>query len=345
MTIPRITVLMPVYNGEGFLRAALESILNQTFSDFELLVIDDGSTDASHEIAAAFADPRIRIETNGRNLGLIATLNRGLELARGEYIARMDADDISLPKRFERQIAFLDAHPQIGGCGTWFEKVTPAGTTTRRMPDSPALIRLFLLFDNPFLHSSMMLRRRLLDTHGLRFDPAYPHSEDYDFWVRCTSIADMANLPEVLVRYNDHPANISHRFSQEQDTAANQIRVRQLVNLGIMPSDEEIALHNALTEFDLDGGLAGLGAAGKWLDKILALASRRHDAAETAIYPHLARYWYGACGKQAKHGWRTWKMFRSSPIGRAAALEWQWKLLLRCALRRPISQSAKTKTP
>ena len=333
---PRITVLMPVYNGEDFLRATMESVLNQTYTDFEFLIINDGSTDASAEIAASFSDPRIRIECNERNLGLIATLNRGLGLARGEFIARMDADDLSYPTRFERQLAFLDAHPEIGACGTWFEKVTPQGTTVMRMPESPALIRLFLLFDNPFLHSSMMLRRTVLESHALRFDPAYPHSEDYDLWVRCSSITDMANMPEVLVRYNDHPANISHRFSEEQDTAANQIRTRQLTRLGISPNSDEIALHNEVIEFDLSGGLDRLESARNWLDKVLTLGSRKYHASATDIHAHLSRYWYGACGRLAGHGWQTWRLFRSSPLGRAAAFEWQWKLLLRCALRRSI---------
>jgi len=122
MNQPQLTVLMPVYNGGPFLRSAIESILNQDFSDFDFLIIDDGSTDGSHEIAASYADPRIRLESNGRNLGLIATLNRGLDLARGTYVARMDADDIAFPDRLSKQLTFMEAHPEIGLCGTWYER-------------------------------------------------------------------------------------------------------------------------------------------------------------------------------------------------------------------------------
>ena len=339
MNTPRVTVLMPVFNGEEFLRAAIESILNQTFSDFELLIIDDGSTDGSHALAASYGDPRIRLEANEKNLGLIATLNRGLKLAQGEFIARMDADDISHPIRFERQVAYLDTHPKIGGCGTWFEKVTPKQTTIMRMPESPALIRLFLLFDNPFLHSSMMLRRSLLDTHGLSFDPNYPHSEDYDLWARCSTLTDMSNLPEVLVRYRDHPSNISHRYSREQDLAASRIRARQLEALALSPSQDELDLHQALVEFELDGELGRLVALRDWLRKVLAAGSHAYGIQEAAVHAHLARYWYGACARQAAHGWAAWRVFRSSPISLAAAWEWRWKLLLRCILRRPIVSS------
>lgn len=337
---PRITVLLPVYNGADFLRPAIDSILTQTFPDFELLVIDDGSTDDSREIAGAYDDPRIRLIENGRNLGLIATLNRGLDLARGEFIARMDADDISLPERFARQIAFLDANPGFGGCGTWFEKCAGRACVTLRMPETPGLIRLFLVFDNPFLHSSMMLRRQLLDEHGLRYDPAFPHTEDYELWVRCSERMDLANVPDVLMRYRDHPGNVSHRYSREQDSAAGRVRARQLRNLGLSPSQEDIALHLDLAECELNGGLERLTAARDWLDRVLAAGCHQYGVREADIHGHLGRYWYGACGRSAQLGWRVWRLFRASPVGRAAAWEWQWKLFLRCALRRGIPITA-----
>lgn len=339
---PRVTVLLPVYNGADFLRPAIDSILAQSVSDFELLVIDDGSTDGSREIVGACGDSRIRLIENGRNLGLIATLNRGLDLARGEFIARMDADDFSQPERFARQLAYLDAHPNIGGCGTWFEKCSDQGGVTMRMPETPGLIRLFLVFDNPFLHSSMMLRRRLLDEHGLRYDPAYPHTEDYDLWVRCSERMDLANVPAVLMRYRDHPGNVSHRYGHEQDTAAGRVRARQLRQLGLSPTAAELALHLDLVECQLGGGLDRLAAARDWLTKVLTAGCQRHGVRAAEIYPYLGRYWYGACGRSAQLGWSAWQLFRSSPVGRAAAWEWQWKLFLRCTLRRGIPGTAAT---
>lgn len=339
---PRITVLLPVYNGGVYLRPAIDSVLAQSYPDFELLVIDDGSTDASREIVGGIDDPRIRLIENGRNLGLIATLNRGLTLARGEFIARMDADDLCLPERFARQIACLETNPTIGGCGTWFEKCSDRGCVTMEMPEAPDLIRLFLIFDNPFLHSSMMLRRHLLDEHGLRYDPAYQHTEDYDLWVRCSELMDLVNVPEVLMRYRDHPGNVSHQYGREQDTAAGRVRARQLANLGLSPTDAELALHLDLVECELDGGLDRLGAARDWLAKVLTAGCQRHGVRAAEIHPHLGRYWYGACGRSAQLGWRVWRLFRSSPVGRAAPWEWQWKLFLRCALRRgiPAARSA-----
>jgi glycosyltransferase involved in cell wall biosynthesis len=116
---PKISVVMPVYNGKEYLALAVESILRQTFADFEFIIINDGSTDNSADIAASYEDPRIKLLHNDKNLGLIPSFNRGLENSRGEYIARMDADDIAFPDRFKKQVAFLDDHPDIALCGSW----------------------------------------------------------------------------------------------------------------------------------------------------------------------------------------------------------------------------------
>ena len=118
---PKVTVLMPVYNGEKYLKEAITSILLQTFDDFEFLIINDGSSDASVDIIQSFRDPRIRLVHNDTNIGLIATLNKGLKLAHGKYVARMDQDDISLPRRLEKQTYFMDNNPDVGVCGTWIK--------------------------------------------------------------------------------------------------------------------------------------------------------------------------------------------------------------------------------
>ncbi|CAL1241801.1 glycosyltransferase family 2 protein [Candidatus Methylocalor cossyra] len=336
MGTPCISVIMPVYNGEKYLRPAIESILGQTFTDFEFLIIDDGSTDSSVEICSSYRDPRIRLLSNGHNLGLIATLNRGLELARGEYIARMDCDDISLPERLERQLAFLNRHPDVGLCGTWFERFYRNESIILKPPTDDRLIRFFLLFDNAFAHNTIVMRKDFVQRYGLRYDPEYKYSEDYEFWVRCAQHTKVANIPEVLVRYRFHPENTSNRFRREQDATADRIRRRQLEALAVAASEEEIALHNAITTFRFHGDHRQLLRAKTWLEKLLALGVAQGALAEAAACRYLSRFWYGACGKSADLGWPLWRLFCSSPIGRAAEREWRWKLLLRCLLRRPI---------
>jgi glycosyltransferase involved in cell wall biosynthesis len=175
---PKVTVLMPVYNGEKYLREAIESILNQTFIDFEFLIINDGSTDRSVEIIESYSDPRIRLVHNERNMKLIATLNKGLELARGEYIARMDCDDISLPERLAKQVAFMDANPEVGVLGTAFQTIDSYGKS----------------LNSPILGG---------------YTPEAIHVEDYDLWRRLSGVTQFSNLQDVLIYLRKHDANVT----------------------------------------------------------------------------------------------------------------------------------------
>lgn len=208
---PRITVVMPVYNGAAYLGEALRSILAQTERDFEFVIIDDGSKDGSESVIKEFTDPRIRFFRQA-NSGLAATLNRGIGLARGEYIARQDQDDISLPGRFEKQAGFLDAHPRCALVGTRAE-IWEGERRTGRAHDHPAedhLLKFDLLFDNPFVHSSVMLRKSALDKTGLyTTDPLRQPPEDYELWSRLARNFEVANIPERLHIYREFPGSMS----------------------------------------------------------------------------------------------------------------------------------------
>ncbi|RYY67587.1 MAG: glycosyltransferase [Chitinophagaceae bacterium] len=205
MNPPKISVLLPVYNAGPFLAEALESVLQQSFGDFELLVLDDGSTDASAEIIASFTDPRIRYLPNDRNRGLVYTLNRGLELAQGTYIARMDADDVCHPERFAAQASFLDQHPEVAVVATFLDMMDEAGAplppwNDDRANSTPAEIRECLLRTNCLAHPSVMGRAELLRTY--RYRPEQKEAEDYDLWLRL--VADgyqLAKVPQPLLRY------------------------------------------------------------------------------------------------------------------------------------------------
>lgn len=338
-TTPKITVLMPVFNAESFLQTAIDSILAQSYSNFEFLIIDDGSTDNSRNISEASTDPRIRRENNGRNLGLIATLNKGLELAKGDYIARMDADDASLPKRLEKQLAFMENNPEVGLCGTWIEKISEGKTETIRFPKKHKLIRFFMLFDNPFAHNTIMFRRSFLEQHAIRYDSGYKFSEDYELWDRCASLTTLANVPEALARYNYHADNTSNRHRNDQAAMAGKIRMRQIKRLDSSISETEIALHNKIVNFEPCNDLKSLADFSRWLDRIVGMACRQWRLEPSEVWPLISRFWYGACGQHADLGWSAFQMFRSSPAGRAADLEWQFKLLYRCLLRRGIQVS------
>lgn len=328
---------MPVYNGGEFLRPAIESVIGQTYTDFEFLIIDDGSTDSSFAVCQEYRDRRIRLVRNEANLGLIATLNKGLELCEGEFIARMDCDDICLPWRLEKQLAFLDAHPDIGICGTWFEKFYGNCSQIMRVPVEDAHIRFSLVMDNAFGHNTILMRREVLERHGLRYDPDYRYAEDYEFWVRCSAHTRLANLPEVMVRYRYHPGNTSNRFRREQGATADRVRRRQFERLGLALDEDTLALFNSLVKFEFRGDLRRLAQAGSGLVALADRVADRLGIPRAFAYRKLGPHWYGACGSLADEGLRVWSLFLSTPIGRRALWTWGWKLLARCAAHRPIT--------
>lgn len=205
-----VTVLMPVYNADRYLVPAIESILRQTFKEFELLIINDASTDGSGKIIASFSDKRLRVVDNENNLGVTKTLNRGLHLAEGELIARQDADDLSHPERLARQVTFLRAHPDIALVGTQALIIDEWGNYKRILRDRPhhhIAIKWDLLFDNSFVHTSVMFRNKIVrDTLG-GYDPSFVACEDYELWSRVAEVGQVANLPSCLVWHRMHSAS------------------------------------------------------------------------------------------------------------------------------------------
>lgn len=221
MSSPQVSVLLPVYNAEKFLEKAVRSLLDQSFRDFEIVAMDDGSTDGSVAILRGFGDPRVRIESNGRNLGLIETLNRGIGLCRGEFIARMDADDIAAVTRLERQCDYLRRNPHCILVGSERigidEQDQPVASFNRPATGSP-LIRWKLLTGNFITHPTVMLRKSALPA-GL-FEERYKHAEDYAAWLLLSTLGDLDILPEKLLKYRFHGQSVSHQNKMVQVKSA-----------------------------------------------------------------------------------------------------------------------------
>jgi glycosyltransferase involved in cell wall biosynthesis len=225
---PKISCIIPVHNGGEYLAGAIESILSQTYRNFELLLVDDGSTDCSLEIMKKYQeqDARVRVSVNGINLGLPITLNSALQNSAGEFIARMDADDLALPTRFEKQVQFLLNHPNIDVVGTWWEYFPMP--TVPIVPTDHCSIKVFTLLNNPMGHPTVMFRKqRMRDAVGFYNEKAYP-VEDYEFWCRGLDHLRFANLGEVLLRYRIHEAQISNQKSQRQQMLSKDLRIAQI---------------------------------------------------------------------------------------------------------------------
>lgn len=208
--MPKVSVLMPVYNGEQFLREAIESILKQTFGDFEFLIIDDGSTDNSADIVQSYNDRRIRLLSNEQNAGITESLNRGIMEAKGEFICRMDADDVSLPERLETQLNYLEENRDVVMTGTWTIRIDEQGhrQEVEQYPVRHQEILRTIFVHNPFAHGTMMLRRNIVQQVGT-YDARFLHNEDYDLWLRIAARYTTANIPEPLVLRRVHTKNIT----------------------------------------------------------------------------------------------------------------------------------------
>lgn len=251
---PTISVVMAVHNGGSYLGAAIDSILSQTQPDFELIVINDGSTDGSGDVVCSFADARIRLIETAK-LGLVKALNLGLSESRGRYIARMDADDISRPQRLARQAAFLDCHPGIGVVCTDIATINAGGCQTgvQRQADLTAdLLREGLLYRQPIkpvIHPSIMMRREVPTTlGGYR---AFDSAEDHDFWLRAVDHFGFARLDEILLDYRIHSGGVSREKGSRQATASAMSAVDYLVrrSTGVDLFDDQHDLFRSTSEY------------------------------------------------------------------------------------------------
>lgn len=238
-----ISVILPVYNAEKYVREAIESILNQTYDDFELIIINDGSKDKSGNIIASFSDSRIRNIPNDKNMGLIYTLNKGLSLAQGKYIARMDADDIAYPNRLEMQMDYMEGHPDCIVCGTdvmpyknnhdlWFL------STIYKYDDKS--IKKQLVMTSCFAHPTVMIRSEVLRKTGICYNDSYKYAEDYKFWIDLEPYGQFHNIKKRLLHYRITQTQVTHNKSNQTIAQRTKRKCQKEYLERLYPKDKEI---------------------------------------------------------------------------------------------------------
>jgi len=225
---PMVSVLMPAYNAEKYIGEAIESILNQTFKDFEFIIINDGSTDKTEEIIEEYSkkDNRIVYVKNDKNMKISQTLNRGMDMAKGKYMARMDADDVSMEDRLEKQVKYMEENPDCGVVGTCvltFNDEDKTKTSENVGPEDDHMIRLFGLYHCQFAHPTVMLRKSVFDENNLRYNPKYDGCEDYELWTRAKRFMKFHNLREFLLYRRMHSDNSSIKLHNKQLMFSNKI--------------------------------------------------------------------------------------------------------------------------
>lgn len=245
--MPLITILMPSYNGGPYLKSCIDSVLNQSYTHFEFLIIDDGSTDNTFEIIKGYTDKRIRILLNKENKGITHSLNKGLKLANGKYIARIDADDIMLPNRLALQVEFLEQNPSYGMVGAWHEVIDAYGRVITRVQPNAVneQLKLQLLFNNPFAHAAVTMRTELV--RQFKYDKKFAYCEDFDLWTKIASVAKTTNLPHYLLQYRVHSKNSSGNNSKVMRRNVMLLLSRELDKIHIFHSVDELAIHMAIS--------------------------------------------------------------------------------------------------
>lgn len=280
---------MPAYNAEKYLREAIDSILAQTFTDFELIIINDGSTDFTKDIILSYTDQRIRYIENEQNSGICVTLNKGLDAARGRYIARMDSDDISLPRRLEVQVQYMDSHPEIGVAGTDIE-IFGDGMKSQvfNFDTNPQVCRSNLIFSATLAHPTALIRKSVLADNHLIYDDYYRGMEDHHLWWQIAQHSEISNVSEVLLRYRQHTSQATRQNTDEEFKNRLRSFIRQRVcDCGaVLNTDEFNALylyHECIESYDKNSLMNFISACHK-IQKALNKKRAIHRSAQKEVF-------------------------------------------------------------
>jgi glycosyltransferase involved in cell wall biosynthesis len=271
---PLVSVIMPVYNCGAFVREAIDSILDQTLSDFELLIIDDCSTDNTLAVITSYSDPRIRVIQKKKNTGYVDSLNTALAISRGEYLARMDGDDISVITRLEKQVSFLRDNADIALCGTWYQMLH-SGKIIQHPTDHEA-IKIALLDYCAVGHPTVMVRKNFIDAHKLTYKPDYRPAEDYELWTRIAAHGKMANVPEVLLLYRSHEGQVSSQEREKQLSNSLICQKRMLCYPLAEVSDRDLSLSAVVASGGTIYDPVLLAEVVYWLEKVCTSNESAH---------------------------------------------------------------------
>ncbi|MBN1384712.1 MAG: glycosyltransferase [Elusimicrobia bacterium] len=311
---PKVTVIMPVYNSEKYLKEAINSILGQTFTDFEFLIFNDGSTDRSAEIIRNYKDPRIVFFDYKKNSGHTGHLNEGIRVAKGKYIARMDSDDISLPQRLEKQVDFMERNPDFGVCGTQVMIMASSGNYVTSLHLEDKKLRSELFFYNVFAHPSVIMRKSVLRDHNLFYRQDYYPAEDYKMWVDVSQYSKLGNIPEVLLKYREHPNQITRQDNTVVLNILKKFYKQRLYEVGINLTQEELEIHNLVSDVRFRKVLPWINEAGKWFLRLKRINQNKKIYPEPAFSQVLAEKWFDVCKRQRCYGIWVWKIFIQWPL-------------------------------
>jgi glycosyltransferase involved in cell wall biosynthesis len=332
---------MSVYNGEKYLRESIDSILNQTFTNFEFLVIDNSSTDSSRNIILSYNDPRIKLIENEKNIGQAESLNRGLEKAKGKYIARMDHDDISLPNRLECQLDVMEQNPNVGVCGTFGQLIDCNGENYKlkyneKMMTENEDLKPQLLFRPCFIHPSVTIRLSLLKDHNIRYEEDAVRAQDYLLWYRLSSLCDFMNISHELLKYRIHEKQLSKGKRNDQFLSTSNIRKVIIEEfLGSEITEEEKIKHTRISFAQHGSNLSEVEEAENWLKFLMNHNEINRKYKRESLTKVLQNIWMLLCMNSSHLGMRLVLRYFSSTFWRFKTenLYQEMKLVFKCLIK------------
>jgi glycosyltransferase involved in cell wall biosynthesis len=289
---PRVSVVLPAFNAQDTIEAAVDSILRQSLTNLELIVVDDGSKDATPELLAGMHDDRLRVLSNPVNLGISHSLNKGLKEARGKFIARMDADDIAHGKRLEAQVAFMESNPKVGLCGSAVRVTDGVTSAIWRHPSQHEDIRILMMFENPLFHPTVIFRRDVAAGRQGLYEPLWDGAEDYYLWTKLSKEVVFANLQESLVTYRQPPAAI---VDGRRRGLADKLRRQQIMGLGINPATVELALHSSIGRWAIEELHGRLEEVDEWLCRLVAANDKAKKYDQNLFRKVIGQRYFRVC--------------------------------------------------
>jgi glycosyltransferase involved in cell wall biosynthesis len=303
MSQPLVSVVMAVYNAEKYLNESIDSVLNQTYTNFELIVVNDGSTDSSKDIIFSYPDKRIKYFENLRNLGLVPTRNKLLEKAKGKYIATLDSDDVALPERLQLQVEFMENNPDYGMCGTFYKLISTKGDFLYDvvLPETDKDIKTFLHFDNCFCNSTTMINAELVKE--LKYVPGFNFIEDFELWHRIAKKTKFTNLPVFTTLYRIHGSNVSHLKKTQLTKHLQQLNYEILNDLDIDFSEKELNLHTNALRYNEQffKQYAGMKELEEWMIKLCRKFEDTNEYNSLIVYRILVEKWMVICFKNKEY--------------------------------------------
>lgn len=308
---PLVSVCIPVYNRGKFIKAAVESVLSQTYQNFEIIIVDDGSTDNSIAVVKSIEDSRIKLFKNAVNKGVVYSRNRYLEEASGDYIAVLDSDDTWLPSKLEKQIKFFRENPDYGICGTTaLRKYSDGKKEIWKYPIKDGEIRVRLLWGSSIIHSSMMINTRLLKKYSVKYSKDRKQAEDYDLIRQIAKYGKLYNLEEVLLWYNIHEDQFTSSAKLEQVSETFKVTLLYIKDLGLTLTEKQKGAYFKVFTYKYDLSKDEL------LELQIVFEHLNEQLDEKPILKNnISKQWFLACYySTTKNGFEAWKSFNSLQI-------------------------------